>query len=104
MAVTLSADALATATGADTTAAARYLAVVSAQVDRYAPGAPEETANEAAIRFAGWLHGQPQSSVSAMAAGPLTASYMRSHLSGFRHSGAMALLSPWKVRRAGVIA
>ena len=81
----------------------RLGAAVSAHVERYAPNAPQSVKDEAILRAAGWLWdtrgAQRFSGVSVLnmqpapvATGPW-----------FRHSGAMALLSPFKCRRAGAI-
>ena len=76
------------------------LATVTALVDRYAPGAPSEIKNEAAIRPAGYLQVNPMAAVSQESLGTKQVSFNTSQISALRHSGAMALLSPWKVRRA----
>ena len=82
----------------------RLGAAAAALVERYAPGAPGAIKNEATIRCAGWLAQQPAASVRSESVGDIRTSYMPAHLSALRHSGAMALLSPWKIRRAGAIA
>ena len=76
------------------------LATVTTIVVRYAPGAPSEIKNEAAIRTGGYLQVHPMSGISQEAQGNKQVSFTTSQLSALRHSGAMALLSPWKVRRA----
>ena len=103
VAITLTVGQVEAGTGATTEDATRLLAVATALVERYAPGAPEAVQDEAALRVAGWLHGQPKASIGEATAGPLSATYVRSHLSALRHSGAMALLSLFKTRRAGAI-
>ena len=55
MVVTLTAAALAAEIGATEERATRLLAVATEAVTRYAPNAPEALANEATIRFAGYL-------------------------------------------------
>ena len=100
MAVTLTASELADAL--DGTDATRLLVVVTELVVHYAPDAPDAMHNEAAIRAAGWLAERP-AAASGETVGPLSASYAPGQHSALRHSGAMALLSPYKVRRAGVI-
>ena len=55
MAVTLTATELAEALGAEQALADRLLPVATAIVDDYAPHAPDALANEAAIRFAGYI-------------------------------------------------
>ena len=78
-------------------------ATAAALVERYAPGAPQPIRNEAVTRCAGWLHGQPAASVRSEAQGEISTAYAPTMQSALRHSGAMALLTAWKVRRAGAI-
>ena len=103
MAVTITAAELAEAVGVDATTAARLLAVATALVMRYAADAPDAIANEGVLRAAGWLAEQPSAAIRAETEGDITTSYSPSQMSALRHSGAMALLSPWTIRRAGVI-
>ena len=79
-------------------------AAASALVERYAPGAPAAIRDEATIRTAGYLAQQPSAAIRNEAQGDISTSYASSLTSALRHSGSMAILSPWKVRRAGVIA
>jgi len=83
--------------------AERLLAAVRPLVEDYAPEAPEALANEAAIRCAGWLWRQPAPSYRSETIGEYHYETAPSYLSALRHSGGMALLSPYKRRRAGVI-
>ena len=101
MAVTITATALAEAIGVDSATATRLLAVATALVERYALEAPDAISNEAVIRTAGWLSEQPAAAIRSETEGDISTSYAPTHTSALRHSGAMALLSPWKVRRAG---
>ena len=87
----------------DATRAGHILAAVGAMVERYAPGAPDAIKREAIIRAGGWLAGTPKDDIRDMSAGPLSSSHTPSMRACLRHSGAMSLLSPWKVRRAGAI-
>ena len=103
MAVTITVPALATALRINSAEATRLLATVTALIDRYAPDAPDAVSNEAAIRCAGWLQEQPHAAVRSETIGDIATSYAPSMQSALRHSGGMALLSPWKVRRAGAI-
>ena len=103
MAVTITAAELAEAVGVDSKTATRLLAVAAALVGRYAPDAPDAVANEAAIRTAGWLAEQPAAAIRAETEADISTSYAPSMQSALRHSGAMALCSPWKIRRAGAI-
>ena len=85
--------------------AARLGPVCSALTERFASGAPDSVKSESVIRTAGWLHeSKPGLADSKVSVGPLDISRTFSPgLSALRHSGAMALLSPWKIRRAGRI-
>lgn len=103
MAVTLTQAQVELATGADATTAARVLATATALVDEFAPAAPEAVANEAALRCAGWLVEAPASGLRSDRAGDLGASFTPAATGAMRASGAMSLLSQWKVRRAGAI-
>ena len=103
MAITLTAAELAEAIGTDSTTATRLLAVATALVERYAPDAPPVIQNEATIRCSGWLAEQPSAAIRSETEGDVNTSYVPSMISALRHSGGMALLSPWKVRRAGSI-
>ena len=103
MAVTIIAAEVAQAVGVDSTTATRLLAVAGALVERYAPDAPGAISNEAVIRAAGWLAEQPSAAIRSETEGDIRTSYAPSMQSALRHSGGMALLSPWKIRRAGAI-
>ena len=99
---------LAGALGLDATADAalvqRLGATASALVERFAPGAPAPIRCEATIRTAGWLHEAPSSGARMESVGDISTSWSANTTGALRSSGAMALLSPWKVRRAGVLA
>ncbi|MCY4394799.1 MAG: hypothetical protein OXC10_06665 [Rhodospirillaceae bacterium] len=82
--------ALAEAIRADETSAARLRPVAIAVVDRHAPAAPEAVRDEAVVRLAGYLLDAPPAPAGDSYAGAL------------HNSGAKALLSSWKVRRAGL--
>ena len=103
MAVTIDAAGLAEAIGVDLATAVRLLAVATALVNRYASAAPDAISNEATIRCAGWLAVQPSAAIRSETEGDVSTSYAPSMQSALRHSGAMSLLSTWKVRRAGAI-
>ena len=87
----------------DDTVTARVGAAASALVERFAPDAPASVKCEAVIRCAGWLREAPAAGVRMESAGEISTSFTPSATGGLRASGAMALLSPWKVRRAGAI-
>ena len=103
MAVTIIAAEVAQAVGVDSTTATRLLSVATELVTRYAPDAPGAISNEAVIRAAGWLAEQPSAAITSESEGDIRTSYSPTMLSALRHSGAMGLLSPWKIRRAGAI-
>ena len=78
-------------------------ATASALVERYAPSAPDPVRFEATVRTAGWLAEQPAAAVRSEKTGDIETAYAATHASALRHSGAMALLTGWKQRRAGGI-
>ena len=96
MAVTLTNEVLAhamritptpttTLTTEQTVTVTRLLSAATSMVDNYASGAPDDVANEAVIRLAGWMHDSPPGRQNADALGL---------------SGARSMLGPWRVRRA----
>ena len=99
----MTAAELAAVIGTDATRAGHILAAAWALVARYAPAAPEAMLREAVIRTSGWLAEQPAAAVRSESVGDISTSYAPTHTGALRHSSAMALLSPWKVRRAGAI-
>ena len=99
MAVTITAQQLATAIGSDGPTGARLLEVCTELVNNFAAGAPDSVANEAVIRTGGWLKEQPPGIMSIDVGGGGEVVY-RGGMSPLRGSGAMSLLSPWKKRRA----
>ena len=104
MAVTLTRDALTEALAINDALAGRLHPVVVLLVEREAPTAPDALQNEAAIRCAAWLSEQPAAGVRSVSTGDVATGFDAARsLSALRHSGAMGLLSPWKVRRAGAI-
>ena len=95
---------LASALGIPEPRAGTLLEAALAMVGRYAPAAPAELANEAVIRFAGYLaEASSYGAVAKDAIGPLDREFVVNHGSAFRNSGAAMLLSRWRVRRAGAI-
>lgn len=110
MAVTLTAEGLANALRGSVDAAgrpvanqpeSRLLAVATTIVEKHAPGAPSEIQGEAVIRIAAWLLDR-EPGLQRETLGPRTHTYARTHISALRHSGAMALLRPWRRHTAGV--
>ena len=103
MAVTISAADLGDAAQLSPDQATRLLSVATALVERYAPDAPEAIQNEAAVRCAGWLGHTAAGSIAKVETGPRSTEYAVGQKGARRHSGAMSLLAPWKVRRAGAV-
>ena len=87
----------------DDTVVQRLGATAAALVERLAPDAPAAVKCEAVIRCAGWLREAPAYGARAESQGELSTTYTPSATGALRASGAMALLSPWRVRRAGSI-
>ena len=90
-------------TGEDEVLLDRLGSTASYLVERYAAGAPQSIKNESVIRTCGWLIEQPSVALRSIAVGDVSRAYATSSMSALRHSGSMVLLSPWKIRRAGVI-
>ena len=101
MAVSLTDAQLVAALGVSPELSARLLPVAVELVNRYAPGAPDAVASEAAIRCAGYLAEMP-AAARVEKFGDVEVQF-GSGLSALRHSGGMAILAPWKIRRGGVI-
>ncbi len=71
-------------------------------VEGYAPKAPACMQNEAVLRVTAYLVDRLAARDSISRQGS-SDSQAPGQISALRHSGAMALLSPWKRRRGGVI-
>ena len=78
-------------------------AVAAARVEEYAPGAPQVLKDEAVIRFAGYLAQSDFGTIRKEQIGPQSFEYVTNHAAAFRNSGAAALITRWKIRRAGAI-
>lgn len=77
------------------------MAAASALVEREAPAAPQSVKNESVVRMAGYMWGSDFGGiVSETSVGSRAVEYVTNHAGAFRRSGAKALLSPWKRRRA----
>ncbi len=81
----------------------RLLPVAYGLVVKYAPDAPLEIRNEAIIRCAGWLKDQPSPSIRSEKTGDIETAYATTNTNALKASGAMSLLAPWRVYRAGTI-
>lgn len=78
------------------------LAVAKALVERYAATAPTAVQNEACLRVVAYLFDRPAGLTEKSGDG-FTVAAAPGHTGALRHSGAMALLNPWKSRRARAI-
>ena len=88
----------------DDTRAGEIGELAAALVERYAPAAPAAVKDEALLRFVGYI--SQSSSFGAIrkgGVGPLSVEYVTNHASMFRNCGAAALLTNWRIRRAGAI-
>ena len=72
-------------------------------IQDYAPAAKQFVKDNALMRLVGWLLEHPSAGTRSESTGDIRTSYTTGEYSPLRHSGAMALLSPYKVRRAGKI-
>ena len=93
--------ALAEAVGCSEAVACRLGPVVAALVQQYASDAPAILKSEAVIRASGWLYGN-RPGIRKVGVSNIDIEFEGGQ-SALRHSGSMALLSPFKVRRAGKI-
>ena len=100
-AITAATAALATACGCSEDVAGRLGPVVAELVERFASGAPPAVKSEAVVRAAGWLAGN-KPGLRKVNVRSVDIEYSGGQ-SALRHSGAMSLLSPFKIRRAGAI-
>ena len=94
--------------GANTNEIERLGAVASLRVEQYAPTAPDVIRTEAVIRFSAYILEAETGAIrdeSINVGGIQTqTAHVTNHAAAFRNCGAMALLSPWKIRRAGALA
>ena len=81
-------------------AVTRLLPVARSIIERYGgDGVPEAVASEGIIRLTGYFL---EARFGAFASSQ-TKIPPQAHAAAFRNSGAQALISPWKVRRAGAV-
>ena len=99
----VTAETLMEAAGLTAAEAARLAPVVSLMVDRYSPAAPLALRQEAAIRVAGWLVDSPTSNLRKSTIGPVSSyDFAATQRGALLHSGAKALLAPYRQRTAGL--
>ena len=91
----------------DQSVADRLYAVAVNQVQEYAVRAPSPNKHEAILRYAGylWQSGDPHGSgaLRGETFGPKSLEFVSNHSAAFRNSGAAAVLTRWKRRRAGAV-
>ena len=101
--VTITPAELETVIGGTLQTAERTLPVAAQIVTEYAPQAPTALLNEAVVRLSGYLVQSDFGTVREETIGPRSVSYQMNHAMMFRNSGAQALLTRYKHRRAGTI-
>ena len=106
--VTLTVVQFAEATGLDVSdppagTAERLLQVAARMAMDFAPQAPTVLLNEATVRLGGYLAQSDFGGVRSESLGPKSIEYVTNHAAAFRNSGAAALLTRYKRRRAGAI-
>ena len=105
-ALALPVDANGALSAEDRATALRVMGAALAVANRYAPDAPDRSACEAVLRTAGYLK-QTRGPIRRIDTGAIAIDFAvaganrDSYGAAFRNSGAMSLLSPFKVRRAG---
>ena len=76
----------------------------AAVIEEYAPGAPQAVKDEAAIRYVGYIAQAPPGSIQKIGLPDIDVEFRQAPpASAFQLSGARALLTRWKIRRAGAI-
>lgn len=104
MPVTLQAAHVMEIVGVSLQRADMLLSAARPMVENYgATRADNNLLNEATLRVCGWLAAQPFASVRAEDTGGISTNYDTRQQSALRSSGAMAMLSPFRTRRAGAI-
>lgn len=96
-------DAVKGAAAISTDFAQRIHAAAVQMVTDYAPDAPTEIVNEAIVRLGGYLAQSDFGTIRSETLGPQSFEFVTNHAAMFRNSGAMALLTRYKRRRAGAV-
>ena len=76
---------------------------VSAWIEAYAMLAPDPSKDEALVRASAWLIESYGPAISQDSPDSGTVQEVASQASWMRYSGAMSLLSRWRIRRAGAV-
>ena len=78
------------------------VAVSCEQVTRYAPDAPDAVRDESILRLGAWLWAREPRAVQEVSIGDIRINFRERNLTpnALVNSGARALLSPWRARRA----
>ena len=97
------ADAIGAPTGMATEIRQRIHATAVQTVASFAPDAPTTIQNEAIVRFGGYLAQADFGTIRSQELGPQSFEFVTNHAAMFRNSGAAALLTRYKRRRAGAI-
>lgn len=97
----LTAEYVASVTGADMDRAGRVVPVAAELVNRYAPRAPGAVKVEAALRCCGWMLQAPAAGERREDTGDISTAWSPTVTGAMLASGARGLLAPWRVRRAG---
>ncbi len=103
MAVTITAEALEVQIGRDLETATRLLEFAKQRVEKTAPLAPDPVANEAVIRYAGYMAESDYGAIRREEIGPMSNEYITNHANAWRNSGAAGILAPWAIKRAGAV-
>ncbi|MCY3856493.1 MAG: hypothetical protein OXF78_09385 [Rhodospirillales bacterium] len=74
----------------------------SAQVERFAPDAPQSVRNESTLRLAAWMHAREPRPVQGLTIASIRLDFRERFYSpnALANSGARAMLQPWRTRRA----
>ena len=81
----------------------RIAGAASARIERYAPSAPDAVKDEALIRFVSWLSESSGVINPQNITGLNVTSPPENQSRAFRLSGAMGLLSQWRIRGVGLV-
>lgn len=101
--ITISAMDLSYALTVDLQTATALYGVCVNMVEEYAPLAPTANKHEAIYRFGAYLADASPGTKQSETFGPKSVTFTTNHSAMFRTSGAAALLTRWKRRRAGKI-